>query len=244
MDSYYIKTGIERLKQLKPDFEFKKAFFENVKSTDNICNKMFYYNKYNEYKTSNFNPSIIAGTKHIDYNNKMWIEMLGSLKRFRIGNIDTEISLSNYINNTEDVCLAKYGDEFYIISGNHRLCIAKFMEKSINTITVIEYEFNNEYYSQWNWFLERNIQPIIYQNNMWSIKIDCVQIDIPNKLINEFKRYYDKYEEKTKWYLFTRKEKKDYFSIKKQTDFNDNFFIELIKQNKKRHTTRGVTNLG
>lgn len=239
MDNYCLMKGIERLKQLKPDFEFKNEYFVITKSTDEIENKEFYKNTYKEYQLENFNPSNIVGTKHPSYSNIMWIEMLGSLKRFKIANTKTKESISELINNTDDVCLAKYGHEFYIVSGNHRLCIAKLIGETINTVNVIEYEFDNEYYNQWHWFKKRKINPISISDDCWVVEIDTVQINIKINMLNEFMNYYDNFQYDKKWYDFLKPEQSDFFSIRNVNDINNRLFIEIIKKNKKRHTTHG-----
>lgn len=82
MSDLCIQIGFERLKKIKPDFTYKKWYFTKVLDKPDIENSEFYTDSYKLITLDLFNADEIAGTFHCDYNNLMWIEMLGALKRF------------------------------------------------------------------------------------------------------------------------------------------------------------------
>jgi hypothetical protein len=74
--------------------------------------------------------ALIVGSTHDDYKNKVnWVEFLGSLKK-----IHSESGLLWYaefylrdIITKNDTSVKMYRGKYYIVSGNNRLCIAKFL---------------------------------------------------------------------------------------------------------------------
>jgi hypothetical protein len=136
--------GFSRLKEINPNFEMKDWYMEKVKTLDEIDNYNFYKDTYRIYDAI-ISPLQIIGTDHASYNSGTWIEMLGNLKRNH--NLKSYYSIYEFIFNEEyeskeNKSVIKFGDQYIIGLGNHRLCFSKFLDLDQIPVTVTEYAFD------------------------------------------------------------------------------------------------------
>jgi|GEM_PF-2342394 len=137
--------AIERLKELGCYKEpFPHWYFSVVEEPiKNVENYMFYIDKMSA-TAMNIPVEKIVGTTHPSYYGHTWLEMLMYLKRYR----GLEKSKERTLQFAEGVikeCLPyylKYGDKYFIGSGNHRTCLAKFYD--IKTIKAEVCEFRKD----------------------------------------------------------------------------------------------------
>jgi len=131
-----IDIGVKRAKLLNPDFKFEDWHFDVVKCMDSIP-YIEDYTQCDNVDLNNFDVTQICGTGHYCYYGLTWLEMLGSLQRFsRVRNYS---NFSSYINRKDDIYLAKIDNSYYITSGNHRFCVAKFLKMPIMEVFVTKF---------------------------------------------------------------------------------------------------------
>lgn len=190
MEDYYLQKGFERLKFLNPDFFYKEWYFNKVINSTEIVNKKFYTDCY-EFFEEEINVNQITGSYHCRYYGKTWIEMLGSLKRFENNIKDCESALSYINTEKQSINLNRYGDDYIIGEGNHRSCLAKFLNIEKIKASVTKYEFNEDYYSKWKELKSRNITPLSIDENNWTLKLHDDELIIKDRLITHFIEHYD-----------------------------------------------------
>lgn len=184
-----LNEGFKRLKVINPNFEYYDWYFSKVSELKSIPHKEF-YRKSNSYTISAFNPEHVKGTNHCNYYSLMWIEMLGSLKRFKERYFNSIVSLTGFLECPDEIELVKYCDDFYILEGNHRFCIAKFLDYRISRVLVTEYELDNKKMEVINFFKEKNITINNINRDYFAItpNLDSKLI-INNNIIYDFIEY-------------------------------------------------------
>lgn len=147
---YSLKERIMVLKHYKSDFRDCNWHNDIVLELDDFIQGEGFVNAQNFYFEYNFNPNKIIGSTHCNYYGDSWIKMLENLERFyRLPQFYSN-SASEYVNRQDNILLVKCGDSYFIAEGNHRLCIAKFLETNIDKIEVNEFllydsdEFENK----------------------------------------------------------------------------------------------------
>ncbi|MHA3045867.1 hypothetical protein AWR41_02265 [Riemerella anatipestifer] len=157
--------GLNRLdwvKKIYPDFKEAKWMNDNVIRPEKIENYDFYEesNTYEDY----IDPSKIIGISYAYayncFNNITWLQLLNSLKRLNwvIKNFKTYNEVTKHIYyNEEDKCVSKYGEYYITTSGQHRLCLAKFLNLEKVKVSITEYKINE---SRFNYYklLQENIE--------------------------------------------------------------------------------------
>jgi hypothetical protein len=238
MENYLIQEGFERLKIIKPDFIYQKWYFNKIFDSRDIKNKKFYTDKCKSYSIDLFDSKKINGTFHSSYNNLMWIEMLGNLKRFKTHKNSNFEFLLDWINTNGQVkTLKKYGDDYFIRDGNHRFCLAKFLGINLKNIEVCEYEFNEKYFEIYTKLENRNILIEEKFNDLWKLKMNEFNININEKIIMDFIKLYDEIQIKTSIFdCFYLKENKVFISS--LSDLKTKMINNLIYLHKK---TIGIT---
>lgn len=122
-----------------------------VRYSETIINREFYCRQQYSSESKVIDTNKIVGTSHYSYQGCSWAEMLKYLKRLSINfkyNDITEIKaiiLDETI--SEKKTVLKFGDDYYIDQGNHRLCIAKFLRLHSLLCDVIEYQFQQDDYN-------------------------------------------------------------------------------------------------
>ncbi len=115
-------------------------------------------------EVGNINPKDIKGINYFpDYNSSKditWMGLLNELKRFyRIKkNMKSHAQLIEHVHNDYKIerrTVSKYRDIYITTCGQHRLCLAKFLNVEKVTVTITEYKINWEQYER---FLKSTLQ--------------------------------------------------------------------------------------
>lgn len=183
---------------------------DKVIRPDEIPNHDFYeeVNTYEDY----INPSKIIGIKYaFAYNfftDITWFQLLTKLKRLDrvMKNFKTYEELISHINHNEDEkSVSKYGDYYITTSGQHRLCLAKFLNLEKVKVSIKEYRFNENRFNYYNLlkdnlqFLnslgfryESNEELIQYTKNMkyLFLKVGEFELNINSEVLSFFIKYY------------------------------------------------------
>lgn len=233
MNNYCINEGLQRIKLLNPDFEFKKWINNTAIHPESIPEYHFYEKQNPSIKTScKINPQQITGTSHPDYYNKSWIEVLGNLKRWKLYVNEIHLAAGSVLNErlVDKKSVAKYGDNIIVSMGNHRCCFSKFLELDEITVDITEYQFNHSLYSMVKEFESRgfHIDTSNYRDENWIVVVNGQKIFIPEYLKHDFLAFYDstylnlkyimKYELNKLFGLAG--EQQEYYSLKETNDFN------------------------
>lgn len=184
--------------KLKPQIDnsnrtkYPKWYFDIVKNPQNIENLLFYNLLPAKFYSSNISTNNIVGTFHQSYYDHSWLSMFRNMPRNH-NNLDSK-DIIMFIQNEsigEKKRVAKYGDEYYIISGNHRICHAKFLKIDILTCNITEYFFDHEAYKLYQELLKIKATCTIVDKNNWNISIKNIYITIYK--FNEVHRFLDIY---------------------------------------------------
>jgi hypothetical protein len=165
MNLALVTLGVERLEPLNQNYKSENWYFSNVRKLENHL----FYEKYSQkgdgFEINDFDLSQIKGTYHENYCGITWIEMLGSLKRFKQISIGNSEKINSFINNPLGIKLKKYDTDYYIIGGNHRFCIAKFLNMPISKVFVEEYVLDDTYLKISNFIKKYNFKLIEYNSS-------------------------------------------------------------------------------
>lgn len=146
-----MNSGNERLNWLKsiyPEFEDKDLFYENVyRPSDLKYFDFFIFHK--EYK-GNINPQNIVGIRYAWAYNFIyeinWYQLFTSLHRLDsvIKNFKSKNDIINHVhyNYEEEKYVLKYGDHYFTTGGQHRLCLAKFLNLESVYVNIKEYKLD------------------------------------------------------------------------------------------------------
>ena len=135
------------LKSIYPEFQDKESFYENVyKPTDLIYCDFFIESKsYRGY----INPENIIGIEYgCDYNffhEINWHELLNGLRRFKdVQKFKSKNELINHVYNDykEEKWVFKYGGNYFTKQGQHRLCLAKFLNIKNVEVDITEFKLD------------------------------------------------------------------------------------------------------
>jgi hypothetical protein len=192
--AYCANEGLKNLKVLDSKLEFKKWHFEKAECEKSFKDRNFWHiipSKYYENQKVPLNK--VVGTSHINYQGKMWLEVLGCLKRFDHYSWDKATFLDKY--KSFSIGYMKYGDNYFIGEGNHRITIAKFLEFDYLEAPVTEYFFDYEFYNTYQELSNLNLQPNLssyWRESPWSIKICDKSIHLQDfSLVKSFLAYYN-----------------------------------------------------
>ncbi|WP_131368612.1 hypothetical protein [Chryseobacterium soli] len=141
------------VKSVYPDFSDKKHFYENVYKPEDFIYRDFFIEQPKRYK-SKINPQRIVGISYgfayNCYRKINWHQLLNELHRFerimknfssREDIIDNHI-LRKYDEDTEGKNVLKFGSHYFTTSGQHRLCLAKFLELESVEVEVTEFKLD------------------------------------------------------------------------------------------------------
>jgi hypothetical protein len=135
------------LKSIYPEFEDKQSFYENVyKPTDLIYHDFFIESKsYRGY----VNPENIVGIEYgfaYNFDNEInWHELFIRLKRFKdIQQFKSKNEIINHVHNDykEEKWIFKYGNNYFTKQGQHRLCLAKFLNIKSVEVDITEFKLD------------------------------------------------------------------------------------------------------
>lgn len=157
------KNNYEWLSELC-DIQSQEWYSNKVLRPSDIKHYKFYKSEAKSYRCF-INPSDIVGIEYAYsyncFNEINWLDLINNLKRFeRIRrNINThngllEHSLNDY---NENKTVAKYGNQYITIAGQHRLALCKFLGVKSVEVDVLEYPFNCVAYInylRWKSFLD------------------------------------------------------------------------------------------
>lgn len=153
-------NNIEReewIKTLQPKSDFQKWHKNKVYHPTEIKDYEFYSFK-TDY-TAIIKTSDIIGIQYAyAYNcpskgkNKYnWSDLLSNLKRLDsvINNFKDLNSITKHIHLNEDPkAVLKFGNSYFTISGQHRLCLAKYLEVENVEVLVLEYSIDETVYQR------------------------------------------------------------------------------------------------
>lgn len=150
-------------------------FFKRIKIYDEYINPKKIHGL--EYAYAYNCPS--CGDRIID-----WKDMLHWLKRLDrvIDNFKTKEELIRHIHKNEDPkAVYKYGNHFFTISGQHRLCLAKYIELDQIKVNIHEYKLDKELFIR-----EKNVEKHINTLKKYSfLRQDYINdIDLDFLLLN------------------------------------------------------------
>lgn len=156
-----------------PFFEIAKQYTDFI-DPKNICGIEYAW-QYNcpSFKSENY-----------EY---YWLNLLHDLKRLDrvIDNFTTKETLLQHIhNNIDEKVVKKYGNHLFTISGQHRLCISKFIEIEAVEVFIIEYKLNKKLFSN-ELNLDKNM-PYLINNEIVTyyqkdLKTDFIFLNNKNK---------------------------------------------------------------
>jgi len=144
------RNRLNWLKTIYPEFKEQEWMSSEVINESQILDYDFY--ELNNSYRGNINPKDIVG---IDYaweyncmNTISWFDLLGQLKRFKwiMADFKTYDELCAHVsyNYKEGKYVSKYGDKLITTGGQHRLCLAKFLNINSVEVDVQEYKINKE----------------------------------------------------------------------------------------------------
>ncbi|GMN06318.1 hypothetical protein MTsPCn5_17070 [Croceitalea sp. MTPC5] len=157
-EAYCANCGLERMGILDSTLKFKQWHFKQCLDEKDMPFYDFWQiipSKHN--KNQKVPTNRIVGTRHPDYHSKMWLEVLGCLKRFEARNWDSSTFAKKY--NDGGISFSKYDDKYFITGGNHRATIAKFFELEYLEVPVTEYYLDKEFYGLYRVVSDLNMQP-------------------------------------------------------------------------------------
>ncbi|MBV7441574.1 hypothetical protein KRX57_09075 [Weeksellaceae bacterium TAE3-ERU29] len=137
------------IKLFQPNYKNQKWHKEKVYHPNDIKHLKYFklYKIYDDY----INPKNIIGIKYgYGYNENKeidWLYMLQNLRRLHrvIDNFKDKKSLIEHIHrNKDEKSVLKYGNYYFTTSGQHRLCIAKYLELEKVKVSVTEYRLDKE----------------------------------------------------------------------------------------------------
>jgi hypothetical protein len=129
---------------------------QKIKDIEEIQNPYFYHNAKTTYKTVPL--ALVTGSLYFrHYVGWTWEYMYSHLKRDYVTktNCDAFIDFPKE-NNVDEVVYEQFGEDYFIISGHHRTCIAKFMGRQSVFVQVQEHEFDNELFSLYQQLIKYN----------------------------------------------------------------------------------------
>ena len=145
---------ISWLKRIYPEFKEEKCFEENVFRPYDLIYFDFFERDNTFGYTEKINPKDIIGIEYaFDYNfsEKInWYELLCRLRRLKhvINNFKTKEDIINHIHykygDAESKCVWKFGKHYFTTSGQHRLCLAKFLNVESVEVYVTVFKLNKE----------------------------------------------------------------------------------------------------
>ena len=182
------------LESIYPNYK-KQNWHENkVFHPAHLINKSFFVES--SYYVDLINPQKICGLEYAySYNHKIdceidWKYMLHYLKRLDwvIDTLKSKEEIVDHIHNTTgEKCVLKYGDHYFTIAGQHRLCLAKFLDICEVKVSIIEYKLDRLRFIRERTFerlrsklIEYKILNINYENDSSS---DYIHLDFKDKFI-------------------------------------------------------------
>lgn len=210
------------LKSIYPEFEDKESFYDNVyKPTDLIYHDFFIESKsYRGY----INPENIVGIEYsFAYNFKdkiNWHELFIRLKRFKdIQKFTSKTELINHIHHDyaktdhegQAKEILKYGNNYFTTSGQHRLCLAKFLNiEGVEINKIREFKLD--------------------KSRLVRFKKLKIAIEKLSKYGLIYEHDFENLEEASKYEYITISRFKNYFRIKidlllKFTDYYEQFYV-------------------
>lgn len=140
------------VKSVYPDFSDKKHFYENVYKPENLIYRDFFIEQPKRYK-SKINPQCIVGISYgfayNCYRKINWHQLLNELHRFDriMKNFSSkEDVIDNHVNHkyggAEGKDVLKFGSHYFTTSGQHRLCLAKFLDLESVEVEVSEFKLD------------------------------------------------------------------------------------------------------
>lgn len=192
VNDYLFQQGLDRYKRLVGDPKFLPWHFQRVSKPEEVENYAFYGSEVTFDTWVEVDTTKIVGTSHCSYNDRSWIENIGSLKGYK----DRERKgIEEMIHESRPgITLSKYGDKYFISEGNHRTTFAKFLGfKSLRVNTVQNYLFD-----QFNFDLVRRFERTGYKVLQWKDQIHLKsfqhEVIMYPKFAEEFLSFFDKVE--------------------------------------------------
>lgn len=203
---------LEWLKKIYPEFRENDWNYDNVIRIGQILNYSFY--KGTIFYKANINPKQIIGINYAwEYNcmrDITWLELLCSLKRFDhiIDSNQTKEQVINHIHyeHREEKYVSKFGDQYITTGGQHRLCLAKFLDIELVEVNITEYIFDQDRFDKYQllkqnyeWLQELELTKKYSEDELFKYSaLDYFRIDISyesiyikQNLLKDFIQYYE-----------------------------------------------------
>ncbi|RQO37750.1 hypothetical protein DBR39_12735 [Chryseobacterium sp. KBW03] len=158
----YKYSDLERIKWLKnlnPNFNEQDWYGEVVVHFSHIRHLQF-FRQTGTFKEK-IDPAKICGIDYsYGYNCIMykpkdwryhWLQFFTDLRRLDrvIDNFPTKVKVIHHIHLAEEAkTVVQYGNHYFTIGGQHRLCLAKFLEVPVVEVDVIKYELDRNLFSR------------------------------------------------------------------------------------------------
>ncbi len=234
--AYCENEGLKNLKILDSKFELKKWHFEITENEEAFTDRAFWHILPSKYHESEKVPlKNIVGTSHPDYHGKMWLAVLGCLKRFD----NYTWSKNTFMEKNKSLTLSysKYGDKYFIGQGNHRTTIGKFFEIDYLEAPVTEYFFDKEFFDLYTTVKKLDLFPELNyygRDSTWMITLNSQRFYLTNfttvvSFVHYFKSVKITYKSLLKNKIiahFTRN--KEIYHLRNKDDFNLVYY-EIIK---------------
>jgi hypothetical protein len=135
--TFCLTRGKHRYEILTGNRLYKEWMNEPLIAWDDKIFKLSYHH----FPKKEIELKTIVGSSHTDYNGlNSWLEFLGALKK-----VHSQEGLTFYSHffkdnkETTDVLVAGHNGKYWIVGGNNRICIAKFMSIESIIVSVNEY---------------------------------------------------------------------------------------------------------
>ncbi|WP_024480419.1 hypothetical protein [Cellulophaga baltica] len=210
------------IRTLQKNYDTQKWHNDKVYHPSDIRN--FIYFKEHKSYSAKINPEKIIGIEYAyGYNcpsfgekNIDWTYMLQYLKRLDsvIDNFKARELLIKHIHkNNDPKSVLKFGKNYFTTSGQHRLCMAKYLELNQVEVLVIEYKLDKTLFIREK-FIEKNYQKLTdlklitnkYKLDLnyefLNLNIGNERINIHKDLIKQFLNRYEQLEKKKSNFIF------------------------------------------
>jgi hypothetical protein len=200
------KSNIEWLFELC-NIKHKEWHQDKVLKPSQLEKSRFYIGEEKHFEAY-INPEHIVGIEYAYsyncFNEITWLELINSLKRFDQirRNLSTHDELLQHAHNdyNEAKIVAKYGDQYITLQGQHRLALCKFLGVKSVKVQVVEYPFDYEMYDKYlsqksflnNLLNESLITQDFYEENI-NVDLKLKSVKIKGNYIYIHPNCYDKF---------------------------------------------------
>jgi hypothetical protein len=173
--------------------DWKQQKIKAIEEVENI----YFYDKNVKITYKAVPLACITGSRYFNaYVGWTWQYMRNNLKRKDV----TETNCNDWIdypeeNGVDELVYEQFGNEYFIVNGHHRTCIAKFMGRQTVFVQVQEHFFDRDLFSLWRQlsrhFIKVELQDSI-SNPTWRVSMPPYTITLRGaSAIYSFCQYYE-----------------------------------------------------